>query len=331
VPTSARTRLARPSKLSGNSRAYAAPGSVVRASSSEAKLSPEVADAACVLSERHSRQLQTFACLIQPHSDRIDQKFERRLRDLGFQEMQARALLAITPGAAARLIAQGRPALTFIEQVEYNGRRLAKMNLAPPSILEALREYEKLLTAALEPRRHWKQGLDRVHEQLHFCVILTLNNAYYQVREAETQAFYDQFRIELEAQSLDELLKRLLESLARTCHADAGCLYWANPDGTGWVCKTGHKRRWPAPLDFRERLPDPRCLDVRLQSSDECLLDPSWKDRLTTCWSMPLAAGGRLNGVMQFGFAKEYEWLPREQELLAAAAERCLMAAESSD
>ncbi len=33
---------------------------------------------------------------------------------------------------------------------------------------------------------------------------------------------------------------------------------------------------------------------------------------------------------MQFGFSKDYEWLPREQELLAAAAERCLMAAEKT-
>ena len=31
---------------------------------------------------------------------------------------------------------------------------------------------------------------------------------------------------------------------------------------------------------------------------------------------------------MQFGFRKEYEWLPREQELLAATAERCLKAAQ---
>jgi len=33
---------------------------------------------------------------------------------------------------------------------------------------------------------------------------------------------------------------------------------------------------------------------------------------------------------MQFGFSNSYEWLPREQELLAAAAERCLMAAEKA-
>jgi signal transduction histidine kinase len=43
-----------------------------------------------------------------------------------------------------------------------------------------------------------------------------------------------------------------------------------------------------------------------------------------------LAAKGRTAGVMQFAFSKPYEWLPREQELLAAAAERCLMAAEKA-
>jgi signal transduction histidine kinase len=43
-----------------------------------------------------------------------------------------------------------------------------------------------------------------------------------------------------------------------------------------------------------------------------------------------LAADGRTAGVMQFAFSKPYEWLPREQDLLAAAAERCLMAAEKA-
>ena len=50
--------------------------------------------------------------------------------------------------------------------------------------------------------------------------------------------------------------------------------------------------------------------------------------RFDCCWSIPLATKGRTAGVMQFGFSKNYEWLPREQELLAAASERCLMAAE---
>ena len=33
---------------------------------------------------------------------------------------------------------------------------------------------------------------------------------------------------------------------------------------------------------------------------------------------------------MQFAFDKKYDWLPREQELLEAAAERCLVAAEKA-
>jgi len=58
------------------------------------------------------------------------------------------------------------------------------------------------------------------------------------------------------------------------------------------------------------------------------LLDATWKRRFTTCWSIPLTEGKQLAGVMQFGFKSFYEWLPREQELLSAAAERCLAIAE---
>jgi signal transduction histidine kinase len=59
------------------------------------------------------------------------------------------------------------------------------------------------------------------------------------------------------------------------------------------------------------------------------LLDPSWHGRFA-CWSIPIAAEGQVAGVMQFGFSKDYEWLPREQELLAAAAERCYLAVEKA-
>jgi len=78
-----------------------------------------------------------------------------------------------------------------------------------------------------------------VREQLHFLVILTLNNAYYQVREAETQAFYELFRVELESKNLEELLRRFLESLVHVCRADAGRLYMLDEDASAWVLKAG--------------------------------------------------------------------------------------------
>ena len=218
--------------------------------------------------------------------------------------------------------------------MEYNGRRLAKLNLPPSAILEALQEYDRLLAPALEeliPDEH--ANFQWVRDQLHFCVILTLNNAYYQVREAETQAFYELFRVELESRNLEELLRRFLETLVHVCRADAGRLYMLNEDSSQWVLRAGcpdpQLLSVPNRPGLVKKLSKPRYLNGDPRAAD-VLLEESWHSRYPSCWSIPLAADGRTAGVMQFGFAKPYEWLPREQELLAAAAERCLMAAEKA-
>jgi signal transduction histidine kinase len=299
-----------------------------------AQISPELADAADVLSDQLREHLQRLAILLEPHSAKIERRFLSRLRELEFQPKQRTALVAITPGAAARVLASGHPPLKFIEQVEYNGRRLAKLNLPPSAILEALEEYDKVLSPMLEaliPEEH--SNFQWVREQLHFCVILTLNNAYYQVREAETQAFYELFRVELESRNLEELLRRFLESLVHVCHADAGRLYMLNQETKTWDLRAGSPKPTELSVPNRpgliKKLSKPRHLNGDAHTSG-ILLDPSWHKRFKSCWSIPLAADGRTAGVMQFGFSKVYEWLPREQDLLAAAAERCLMAAEKA-
>jgi signal transduction histidine kinase len=299
-----------------------------------AQISPELADAADVLSDQLRVHLQRFAVLLDPHTEKIERRFLNRLRGLQFQPKQRTALSAITPGAAARILARGHTPLKFIEQVEYNGRRLAKLNLPPSAILEALEEYDQLLSpmlASMIPNEH--SNIQWVREQLHFCVILTLNNAYYQVREAETQAFYDLFRVELEARNLEELLRRFLESLVHVTRADAGRLYMLSEDSSSWELRAGTPKPSAPPVPNRpgliKKLSKPRHLNGDSQSSG-VVLDPNWPKRFQSCWSIPLAADGRTAGVMQFAFSKPYEWLPREQDLLAAAAERCLMAAEKA-
>jgi signal transduction histidine kinase len=299
-----------------------------------AQVSPELADAADVLSDQLRVHLVRLAVLLEPHADRIERKFMSRLRALEFEPKQRNALAAITPGAAARILATGKTPLNFIEQVEYNGRRLAKMNLPPSAILEALQEYDRILSPVLATlAEDDESNFQWVREQLHFCVTLTLNNAYYQVREAETQSFYELFRIELESRNLEELLRRFLDALVHVCHADAGRLYMLSEDGTSWILRAGSPKMVdlavPSRPGLTKRLSRPHYMNGD-ESHQGALLDENWHKHYASCWSIPLAAGGRTAGVMQFAFSRVYEWLPREQELLAAAAERCLMAAEKA-
>src|SRR5579871_5286859 len=255
----------------------------------KAQVSPELADAADVLSDQLRVHLHRLAALLEPHTDKIDRRFLSRLRELEFQPKQRAALAAITPGAAARVLASGHPPLKFIEQVEYNGRRLAKLNLPPSAILEALQEYDKLLSPMLEtliPDEH--ANFNWVREQLHFCVILTLNNAYYQVREAETQAFYELFRVELESRNLEELLRRFLESLVHVCGADAGRLYLLNDKSSAWELRAGSPKAIDLSVPNRpglvKKLSKPRHLNGDAHSSG-VLLDESWHKRFQSCWS----------------------------------------------
>ena len=306
------------------------------------EISPELADAADVLSDQLRAHLQRLGRILLPHSARLDRKFSKQLAKLGFNLKARSALLSLTPGAAARLLAPEIGPVKFIEQVEYNGRRLAKLNVPPSRIVEALQEYDKLLTPtllALEPIDY--ANFQWVREQLHFCVILTLNNAYYQVREAETQAFYELSRVELESRNLDELLDGVVDTLVKVCHADAGQLYLLNDQESALDLRSSSPRKArkakailpnkaKAILPKKmQRLRRPRQIDPQGSTAD-LLIDPQWKQKFKWCWSIPLTSGGRTAGLMQFGFQKVYEWLPREQELLLAAAERCLMAAEKA-
>ena len=304
----------------------------------ETDTTPRLADAADILGDQFRSHLDRFARAIAPHASGMDRRFRGILRTMGLNEKQRTALSGITLGEAARLLAAGFPPTHFFEQVEYHGRRLAKFNLSPGDIAGALAAYDEMLLPTLEASgASYVANLRWVRDQLHFCVVLTLNNAFYQVRETETKAFYELSRVELESNNLDDLLRGFLDSLLKFCRADEARLFLIEEDGAaGWrprafAGKTGQKQsagmEWN-PEVKRRTLGKPRCSDG--SNVSRIALDLDWVERFASCWSVPLSSAGHTVGVMQFGFVRTYEWLPREQELLASAAERCMMAADKA-
>jgi len=241
------------------------------------------------------RHVRLMLRAIRPLADGLDRTFFTALRRT-CDDAACRAILASTPTAAARL----RALPQFLEQVEYNGRRLAKLNVSPAQATEALDRFDSLLAPLIAGR------FQPAREQLRLATLFAWNQAFYEVREAETQAFFGLYRAETEAHDLNDLLRRFVRILTQAFRAQAGRLILL--DGA-------RDRKLSQPLFIERGEPNERLI-----------ADPSMHGRHASYWSYPL----RETGLIQFGFATPYPWLPRELTLLDAAAGRCGEAIERS-
>ena len=278
-----------------------------------------LADAAGMFYEPLGPRLERFAQLIEPHLASLDVSFDRHLKSdpaaKVYSAPQLKALSQVSSGAAVRILSGGRSLADFLEQVAYNSRRLAKLNVPPEEVVAAIREYDRLIDPLLANRyADQAAALQPLREQLYFCTVMALNNAYYQVREAETQAFYGLLRAEMDATDLDDLLRRFIVILTRTFRAQSGRLI-----------PIGEPPQIPAKT--LKRLARPRYI-AGGSVEEELVVDSEMHGKFQSYWSIPYFSDRRLAGLIQFGFPTAYRWLPRELDLLNAFAERCLRAAE---
>ena len=240
------------------------------------------------------RHVARMVRAIAPAAGRLDRRFAALLRQRRYNAAQIRAFLAITPAAASRL----RSLAQFLEQVEYNGRRLAKLNVPPAAVNEVLREFGGLLDAVIEGQ------FEPAREQLQLATVFILNDAYYQVREAESQAFFGLYHAETEATSIEDLLRRIVRILTPAFQASAGRLFLLDRPVAGKLARPLYIERGRA--------------DERL------IADPEMRGHCASYWSYPIGSAA----LVQFGFRTRYPWLPRELTLLVAAGERCREALE---
>jgi len=284
-----------------------------------------------LLSSQLRIQIRWLARQLEPYARKLERGFMAEMRKLGWSAVQRQTLARITLGTAAHRLAGRGSLVAFFEHIEYNGRRLAKLDLRRGAVVDALQSYARLLAREL---RHFEPEeaarLKWISGQLNFSIALTVNDAFYQVREAETEAFYELFEAELESSGQRQLLERSLATLARFCQADAGRLFLFHREKRSWLAlgAPGAVELPPAgkAQATLNRLALPR--HIRGGASQRLLLDPAWRGRYPSCWSVPLTSGAGVAGVMQFGFRKSYAWLPRELQMLSGAAERCLLASE---
>jgi signal transduction histidine kinase len=250
------------------------------------------------------RHIAIMLKAVAPAADRLDRRFRATLRQprvagaptppREYELARIQALLAITPAAASRL----RSLAGFFEQVDWSGRRLAKLILPPDQVYAALEGFGALLGHALG------DSFQPAREQLQLATVLALSRAFYAVREAEAQAFFGLYRAEAEAAGLPDMLRQFVRVLTRAVQARAGRLLPAGGAGAEDLARP----LYIEPGDPHERLVSGELLHRGFASY----------------WSYPVRGAAAL----QFGFATPHRWMPRELALLGAAAKRCWEAME---
>jgi signal transduction histidine kinase len=239
------------------------------------------------------RHIRRLGAALRPHALAAERQFRRWLSQAGFEAAQQASLLAITPAAAARISSLQR----FLARTSDQGRRLAKLNVSPLAVSAALQQFDSLLQPRLEG--HFAPA----REQLGLVTRLALQDAFYQVREAEAQAFFDLYRAQAEARDLQDYLHRLEGVLAQAFHASASRL-------------------------VLEKIPRALAhpLYILHGQKAERLIAAPLRSHCASYWCYPL---GHL-GVIQLGFERRNPWLPRERSLLAAASVQCKQVVEHS-
>lgn len=228
----------------------------------------------------------------------------------------------------------GRDSAAFFTQTVEAGRCLAKRNVPAAKVVQALDEYDALLSDQVGKVSGGDAATVQVaRQQLLFFIILAINDAYSHVREAEIRTLQEIFRIEMEARNIDVLYRSFLEALAKTFGARAGHIYLLDTDRNCWLLKASSARGVSGQTAVQ--VPNKRGMDKKLSvpvhlssSRASGFLDPGWAPQYRSVWSFPMKRLDEIAGVLQLGFDRENSWLPRDEELINAALERCFIAAE---
>lgn len=303
---------------------------------------PVLSQDGVVLSKKVQKDLRRLAATLGPLASTIDARWRRRLSGVFAQRLDAsrqRALASINPGAWMGLLAEGKLE-EFFENVEYHARRLAKLDVPPAKVLASVAEYERAFAPEIKkafPQDYSSYGSALDH--LYFGIKLTLNNAYYHVRDLEAAAFYDVLQDQLETLRVKELLQRVLETLTRTFRANGGVILLAEPDTDRLTVKA-----WKGMGDamagcFDTRLGEGLAGEVAASGKAEVIVSVARDARVRSSkirqnfhslWAVPLAVRGKITGVVELGFSHEYNCLPREMKLFEAIAERCALAIDKA-
>ena len=268
-------------------------------------------------------------------------RFASYLRGTELTPEEQKSVRSIVLGSVLDSIRNCYPNETVLEEIEYQARRLAKLQVDPAVMHEALASFDEglLQEVALQfPERLFIAKT--IVNHYHLFVTNVINVTLYQLWRADSKLLEDMSAVELSELSEKDLCARIVFLVKFWSGADAVAIHPSPgrslPSAAGAAAfavntnttlsnaadaaedahdpEGGHEAPWPAALAGT--------LSFRVGENDPRVLARRWVGRYRSVWSFPIHAGMRQLGVLQIAFLRSYDWLPSEEAVLLQVSER---------
>jgi signal transduction histidine kinase len=288
------------------------------------------------LKEKARTRVVEIAGELKPYFPEITASWRARM----FEEFQldGRAMAALERlnlGTGFALFCQS-DFQTYSENLHYYGARLGKLKVDTRAVARSLEIYqeccEPILGRVFPP--HAVEILAAL-EMFSSATFVAVSGAYFDAQHRESAALLALLDAELSARSLSALLQEALWITAQTFGASVGLVFLRDDrDELRPHASIGLNRQASTlpslslGKEFSGRIAltgESACLQEVIP---DVAVDSALRGKARSLWGVPLKVGEEVIGVLTIGFARPYDWLPSEQELLRAIADRSALAIE---
>jgi len=226
----------------------------------------------------------------------------------------------------------------FQENLHYFGTRLSKLQVDTRAVARSLELYQSCCDpylSGLFPKR--EAAAKAALEMLSSVSFITISGAYFDAKTKESNALLALLDAELAAGDLAVLLQKVLDITIQTFQASLGSVLLREPEtnllrvgsAAGLGFEVPDDFRIPVGIGFSGKIAATGEPEMILDTSlDKGLLTSRIRDKARSLWGVPLKAEGQTIGVLMIGFAKPFEWMPTERELMRAIGDRTALAIE---
>ncbi len=228
---------------------------------------------------------------------------------------------------------------TFFENLSYFGTRLAKLHVDTRSIARSLELYSQFCEPYLDRLSPMAraEGIAAL-ESFSSTTYVTVTGNYFDAQRLSSTTLLSVLDAELSSANLSALLDKILRVTTGAFGAAIGVVLLKDaidPNTLRPQAAVGLE------LDSTFEVPVGMGFTGQMALTGEAAilpdleqtngtLNPILRQKAKALWGVPLRISDQVIGVLIIGFAKPYDWLPTEKELLTAIAERSALAIEKA-